>query len=106
LLAGLLRDQFQITIAQNADQVISFIKEEQLALILADASQLSSSLLSTLNAKRKTFGGFPHVLIFRSLSEMPDIVTRNASIVDKVLTKPPGTEEILRAVLEMTVGKT
>jgi len=105
ILAALLRDQFRITIAQNTDQVISFIEHEQLTLILAEGSQLNSSLLSTLIARRKTFGGFPHVLIFRSLNEVHDIDTQYKSVVDKVLTKPPGIEEILRSVLEMTMSK-
>ena len=103
LLAGLLRDQFHVLVAQKAEQVQALLARERMSLLLADASQLISPLVSALNSRRKTSNGFPHVLIFLSSGDTPDILTRCIPIADGVLTKPPGTEEIIRAVVEMTM---
>jgi hypothetical protein len=102
LLAGLLRDQYHVLVAQEAEQVLSLLARERMTLLLADASQLISPLVSALNSRRKTSNGFPHVLIFLSSGDTRDILTRCIPISDRVLAKPPGTEDIMRAVLEMT----
>jgi DNA-binding response OmpR family regulator len=103
LLAGLFRNKFHISVAPNAEQVESSLERERMTLVLADANELTPSLISTLNSKRKTASGFPHILIFLSSGDTRDILARCIPIADRVFTKPPGTEEIMRAVLEMTM---
>lgn len=105
LLAGLLRDHFSISMAHDPGAMTKLLGKEEALLLLADGALLEPSVVAALQASRSTHRGFPHVLLFVSPAELQSLEARYKPIVDKTLLKPTGTEDILAAVLQITVDE-
>lgn len=102
LVSKLVRSRFSLTIAHDQGSLSAWLTHEEPALLVCDTAILDASTLNALRTHQSVHHGWPHVLLFVSLTELQSLELGSLPDVDHVLLKPARSEEIMRTVMKMT----